>query len=167
MKNVGEFHTVRGYQILKRKINKGLSPSMEDYLEMIYRDCLVDGFARVNTLADQLNVRASSVSRTVRKLADMNYIKYRKYGIIQLTEKGKSTGKYLLNRHKTVEKFLQFVGVEQNLLVDVELIEHHLSRDALRNLEKLVAFFQANPDVVERFKIFKANFKENKRSKED
>jgi len=166
MKNVGEFRTVRGYQILKRRKSKGLSPSMEDYLEMIYRDCLRDGFARVNTLADQLNVQASSVSRIVRKLADGEYIKYRKYGVIQLTKKGKSKGKYLLNRHTTIEKFLQLIGVKQNLLQDVEMIEHHVSRNALENLEKLVAFFQANPDVVQRFEAFKASFDEGKQDRE-
>jgi len=53
-----QFHTFRGYEIIK-KDEDHLTPSMEDYLEMIYRNCQEEGYVRVNQLADQLNVKAS------------------------------------------------------------------------------------------------------------
>ena len=68
MKTNKEFHTVRGYQMLSSE-SKVLTSSMEDYLEMIYRIYLDDGYARINQLADKLNVRPSST--TVQKLYEL------------------------------------------------------------------------------------------------
>ena len=96
--NDREFHTVRGYELLKQN-KKLLTSSMEDYLEMIYRNSLSEGFMRMNTLAGLLNVRASSASKMVQKLGELGFMKYEKYGILKLTPKGESIGKYLLTRH--------------------------------------------------------------------
>jgi hypothetical protein len=51
-----EFHTVRGYQLIKQT-DRQLTSAMEDYLEMIYRNILKEGYMRINTLADMLNVK--------------------------------------------------------------------------------------------------------------
>ena len=76
-----EFHTFRGYEMIKKNKDH-LTPSMEDYLEMIYRHCQEGGYVRINQLAEKLNVKASSASKTVSKLAEMGYLDYEKYGII-------------------------------------------------------------------------------------
>lgn len=149
-----DFHTVRGYEILNKSQNS-LSPSMEDYLEMIYRHCLTEGYIRINILAKQLNVKASSASKVAQKLSGMNYIKYAKYGIIQLTEKGQNIGEFLLVRHNAVEKFLDNLGVKSNLLVETELIEHHLSMETLERIEIFNDFALVNTDVIERLHKFK------------
>lgn len=149
-----EFRTVRGYEMLK-KGSETLTPSMEDYLEMIYRICLQDGYARVNQLADVLNVQAPSVSRVIKKLSDYGYVNYHKYGIIQLTEKGESSGSYLLARHETVEQFLRNLGAGDSLFVDTELIEHHLSRNTIMLLEKLNRFYLVHPETLKQFEQFR------------
>ena len=46
-----------------------LTPSMEDYLEMIYRTCK-NRDIRMTSLAEQLNVQAPSATKTV-KLTEM------------------------------------------------------------------------------------------------
>ncbi|MDP3488481.1 MAG: metal-dependent transcriptional regulator, partial [Bacillota bacterium] len=129
MSGDNEFRTFRGYQMLKDTNNKALSPSMEDYLEMIYRESVDDGFLRVRQLAEQLNVQAPSVTRTVKKLAELGYLKYHKYGVIQLTEKGKERGLALLERHRIIEEFLGHIGVGAALLQETELIEHHIGQN--------------------------------------
>jgi Mn-dependent DtxR family transcriptional regulator len=153
MKNEQNFHTVRGYEIIK-KSRGNLTPSMEDYMEMIYRNCLTEGYIRINNLAKQLNVKASSASKVAQKLSEMAYITYEKYGIIQLTEKGTSIGEFLLTRHNTVETFLKNLGVENNVLVETELIEHHLSLDTLKKIEKFNDFMIKNPDIIKRLHHF-------------
>lgn len=149
-----EFRTVRGYEMMKQG-GKTLTPSMEDYLEMIYRIHRQDGYARVNQLADVLNVQAPSVSRVVKKLSDYGYVNYHKYGIIQLTEQGEISGSYLLARHETVEQFLRNLGAGDSLFVDTELIEHHLSRNTVMLLEKLNRFHLAYPEVLRQFEQFR------------
>ncbi len=68
---------------------------MEDYLEMIYRICRKEGYARINQLAEKLNVRPSSATRTVQRLNSLGMVDYERYGIIQLTGEGKRIGKFL------------------------------------------------------------------------
>lgn len=148
------FHTVRGYEILGKK-RAVLSPSMEDYLEMIYRHSLIDGYVRINTLAELLNVQAPSATKMVQKLGKLGLLNYEKYGIIQLTAEGEKLGRFLLERHNTIEKFLKNIGVEQKLLVNVELIEHNVTKDALRKIEILNEFFKEYPDILEKLTLFR------------
>lgn len=154
-----EFHTFRGYEIIKKN-KKHLTPSMEDYLEMIYRNCQAEGYVRINQLAEKLNVKASSASKTVSKLAEIGYLNYEKYGIIRLTTKGETMGALLLDRHETVEEFLRYIGVQDTILLETELIEHYLSMDTVKNIEILNEFFRNSPEVLKKLQHFKANYDE-------
>ena len=86
-----DFYTDRGYE---QKRQYELSPSMEDYLEMIYRLSKYEGYTRVNIIAESLNVKPASVTKMIKKLSNKNYLKYEKYGLIQLTKKGLQMGDY-------------------------------------------------------------------------
>lgn len=154
MKNNKEFYTFRGYQMMKQN-KKLLTASMEDYLEMIYRTCLKEGYERTNHLARKLNVQASSASKIVQKLAELGLINYEKYGIIQLTEKGKTIGEFLLKRHKTIETFLNKIGVKEMAFKDTEMIEHHISPETYESIELLNKFLDQNPQIIEKFHDFK------------
>ena len=76
-----------------------LSPSLEDYLEELYRFSLYNDIVRVTDISRKLNVSLPSVSKALRKLKAGQYINYQRYGIIDLTDKGKKNGK-LLSREK-------------------------------------------------------------------
>ncbi|MGB4464775.1 MAG: iron dependent repressor, metal binding and dimerization domain protein [Eubacteriales bacterium] len=154
MKTDREFYTVRGYQILDSG-NKILSSSLEDYLEMIYRICLDEGYARINQLADKLNVRPSSTTKIVQKLCELGFVEYKKYGIIQLTGAGENVGRYLLERHEIVQEFLSNLGIEDNLLRDTELIEHDLSHNALFAIYSLNKFLSDNPEVKSQYDAYR------------
>jgi DtxR family Mn-dependent transcriptional regulator len=145
------FHTVRGYELLTDDMNP-LTSAMEDYLEMIYRSCVSEGFARVNKLAELLNVQASSATKMVRKLADAGYVNYERYGIVRLTEKGTGAGSFLLDRHRTIETFLKNLGVKNNVLRQTELIEHDISTETLDKIRKLNAFLEKEPGLMEKIK---------------
>lgn len=152
-----EFHTVRGYQLLEQNRNK-LTSAMEDYLEMIYRNSIVDGYIRINQLADLLHVRAASASRMVQKLGGMGLLIYKKYGIIVLSESGKEIGAYLLSRHHTIESFLQIISCEDDILEQTELMEHDFSPRTVNNLNILISFFNINKDISDSFNEFKENY---------
>ena len=154
MYNNGEFHTVRGYEILD-KGKKLLTNSMEDYLEMIYRTSIEEGYTRINLLAEALNVQASSVTKMVQKLNKLGLIKYEKYGIIQLTDDGREIGIFLMKRHRTIEDFLRLIGLEENILLNTELIEHNVTSDALYKIEMLNSFFQNYPEVLEKYEEYR------------
>lgn len=84
MEETSKFHTVRGYQLLMQNKNL-LTSSMEDYLEMIYRNSLTEGYVRINTISELLNVAAPSATKMVQKLSKLGLLQYKKYGIILLT----------------------------------------------------------------------------------
>lgn len=160
MKDNREFHTVRGYQLLEQK--KGvLTPAMEDYLEMIYRGSLEEGYLRINKLAGVLNVQASSATKMVQKLTGLGLLNYQKYGVIILTDKGKQIGEFLLKRHYIIETFLKSIGINQNVLAETELIEHSISIHTLQTIDLLNKFLATNPEITEKFEHFKEINKDN------
>lgn len=158
MNNEREFRTVRGYQILDAE-SKALTASMEDYLEMIYRTCGEEGYARVNRLAERLNVRPSSTTKVIKKLKDLGLVNYQKYGVIKLTEKGKALGSFLLKRHEVIEEFLKILGVEETRLKDTEMMEHDVSLNTLRGLYTLNRFLRENPAVMKQYEAFRIKLK--------
>ncbi|QAT50494.1 DtxR family transcriptional regulator [Caproiciproducens sp. NJN-50] len=148
-----EFRTFRGYQLISQKEGQ-LTPAMEDYLEMIFRLCSKDGYTRVGRLSELLHVKPSSASKMMMKLAEMGYLKYDRYEIILLTEKGRSAGEYLLDRHNTVERFLLLAGSSEPL-EETELIEHSLSERTVSCLKILLDFFESDTQSRKRFAEFK------------
>ncbi|NLI61336.1 MAG: DtxR family transcriptional regulator [Clostridiales bacterium] len=132
-----------------------LTPSMEDYLEMIYRNCKKVGYVRIYQLSDALNVQAPSATRTVQRLAKVGLVKYQKYGIIQLTKEGERIGEFLLERHLLIESFLSKLGITDTLLKDTEMIEHNISMEALESIEAFNAFLEENPEILKEYEEFK------------
>ncbi|WP_010251904.1 metal-dependent transcriptional regulator [Acetivibrio cellulolyticus] len=153
MDEVSKFHTVRGYQLLEQN-KKLLTSAMEDYLEMIYRNSLVEGYMRINTLSELLNVAASSATKMVQKLSALGLLNYKKYGIILLTEDGKEVGKFLLQRHHVIESFLKSLGVCEDVLTETELIEHTVSASTLQKINTFNKFLEQNPDIFEKYEQF-------------
>lgn len=153
MEEVSKFHTVRGYQLLQQN-KKLLTPAMEDYLEMIYRNSLVEGYMRINTLSELLNVAAPSATKMVQKLNKLGLLEYKKYGIIFMTENGRELGKFLLQRHTIIEAFLMNLGVKEDALVETELIEHNISAGTLHKISIFNKFLEQNPEVIMKFEQF-------------
>ncbi len=151
--NSNEFHTVRGYQLLYQE-DKLLTSAMEDYLEMICRGVQNEGYIRINTLAESLNVKPSSATKMVQKLTELGLVDYKKYGIIFLTETGTKIGKFLLERHTIVENFLKIVGIKENLLTETELIEHNISPKTLMCIEEFIQFIDHHPEVLKLYEVF-------------
>ena len=149
------FRTVRGYQ-MQYQLEGQLTSAMEDYLEMTYRLCLKSDYARVGKLASLLHVKPSSVSKMIAKLAELGYLKYVRYEIIQLTDKGKAVGEILLERHETIERFLSLIG-SCDPLMETELIEHSLQPSTIRAVGILLEFFNVNLLTKKNFEEFKRN----------
>lgn len=126
------------------------TPSMEDYLERIYKLIEDKGYARVSDIAEALEVHPSSVTKMVQKLDKSEYLVYEKYRGLVLTAKGKKVGKRLVYRHQLLEDFMKIIGVtNENIYIDVEGIEHHLSWDAIDRIGDLVQYFQEDENRID------------------
>ena len=125
------------------------TPSMEDYLERIYKLIDEKGYARVSDIAEGLEVHPSSVTKMIQKLDKDEYLIYEKYRGLVLTSKGKKIGKRLVDRHELLEEFLGLIGVEhENIYRDVEGIEHHLSWDSITRIATLVENFKRDSSRI-------------------
>ncbi len=146
-----QFHTFRGYTLIQRE-DGNLTPSMEDYLEMIYRLSGERGYTRINDLSQALSVQPPSTTKMVQRLAKYGYLRYERYGILELTSEGRKLGNLLLKRHEMLEDFLRLLGVKGNVLHDTERIEHIISDETLECINGFVEFAKANPEWLQRYR---------------
>lgn len=132
-----DFYTFSSYIKNNKKI---FTPSMEDYIEMIYRLGLKNNHngIRVSDLSDALNIKPPSVTKMIKKLAELDICKYKKSSTVKLTKNGINIGEDLLNRHNTIELFLYKLGVEDTLLEQTEKIEHVVNLETLKCIRKFI-----------------------------
>jgi len=149
-----DFYTIRGYERLRQE-DKSVTPTMEDYLEMIYRLSKDRGFTRIGDLAGALHVQPPSASKMVQKLAEASFLNYEKYGVIELTGQGRELWEYLVKRHETIERFLRFIGATRSVLEETEKIEHNLSTETVKQIMLLVQFMEENQQWMEAFTAYK------------
>ena len=134
------FYTLKGYS---QRSDRVITESMEDYLEMICRCALEDGYVRIHQLADRLNVKPSSASKMAGNLRALDLVEFERYGLIRPSERGWRLGKYLLYRHDVLHRFFCMVNHSENELQQVEQIEHYINQNTVENLEKLLYKMEA------------------------
>lgn len=79
----------------------------ENYLKAIYK-LTENGGGNVNTnsIADELQTKAASVTDMIKKLSDKKLLKYEKYKGVTLTEKGRKVAVETVRKHRLWECFL-------------------------------------------------------------
>lgn len=128
-----------------------LSPSLEDYLEEIYRFTINNDIVRVTDISHKLNVKLPSVSKALGRLRAGGYITYQKYGLIGLTEKGRQTGRYLVERNTLLQDFLRIICADCDIAAEAEAMEHYLSKSTIASIQCLMVFMKNNPQVYQKF----------------
>lgn len=128
------FHTPTGYRDIS---GRKLTEAMEDYLEMVYR--AKEESIRIGELAAALQVRPSSATRMVQKLADGGWLTYNRYDVVRLTDEGRRVGQYLLWRHEVLMGFFCCLTGKASL-EEVEQIEHFLQPETVCALDALTEY---------------------------
>ncbi|WP_018247987.1 metal-dependent transcriptional regulator [Orenia marismortui] len=132
-----------------------LSPSLEDYLEEIYRFSKELGFVRTTDIAEKLNVSLPSVTKAVKRLNKKNYLNHEPYKNIKLTQKGKKLGAFLVRRNKTLQEFVEIIGSKSNKADEAEAMEHYLSKDTVSAITSLVEFLKKEPQLQKKLLEFR------------
>lgn len=79
----------------------------ENYLKAIFKHSRKEGGeVSTNTIADELNTKAASVTDMLRKLSDKGLINYEKYKGVTLTKAGRSIAVSIIRKHRLWEVFL-------------------------------------------------------------
>ena len=113
---------------------------MEDYLEAINILKKEKNIVRVKDLSDVLGVKKPSVSGALKVLLSSGFIMHKKYGDINLTQKGESVAKRVYQKHKTLVEFLnEVLGVDlKTASNDACKMEHAMSLVTLEKLGKFI-----------------------------
>jgi len=121
--------------------------TLEEYLEVIYLLEKKEGHAKTGDISLELGVKAPSVTEMLIKLEKEGYIVYERYKGAKLTEDGKEIAKNLIISHETILAFLEIIGVEKDQAeIDACELEHHISQDTLKKLEKFIEFIDDAPN---------------------
>ncbi len=125
---------------MARRKTKELTPALEDYLKVIYEITLNEPVARVKDIAKFLSVSLPSVTNAMKRLKELGFVNYEKYGLILLSEKGLKRAQTLARVHSVLEKFfVELVGVPQEASDTLSCrMEHFFDEDSEERTESLI-----------------------------
>ena len=121
---------------------RAVSTSAEDYLEAILRLIAKKGAARVRDIADALSVHKSTVSWTLKGLAEKGLVNYSRYEITTLTARGEEIAQDVHRRHEVIGRFLtELLGInDEAAQANACRMEHIVDAEVLERLSLLVDF---------------------------
>ncbi|MFE3846982.1 metal-dependent transcriptional regulator [Flavobacterium sp. LB3P45] len=118
--------------------------SEENYLKTIYHLTIIsDSEVSTNAIAEKMETKASSVTDMLKKLAEKDFVNYKKYQGVSLTEKGKLSAKMIVRKHRLWEVFLvEKLNFSWDEVHDIaEQLEHIKSEKLINKLDD----FLGNP----------------------
>lgn len=115
---------------------KQISPSLEDYLEVILKLANGDGGVRTTDIAQELGVSKASVNQAVGLLSERGLVNQERYGPIYLTDNGEIRARAIYKRHQSIKAFLvSILGVDERVAEeDACNIEHVISKETMARL---------------------------------
>jgi DtxR family Mn-dependent transcriptional regulator len=125
-----------------------LSFSEENHLKSIFHlSTDIELEVSTNSIADNLNTKASSVTEMLKKLGEKNLIVYKKYHGAQLTEMGRKTALNIIRKHRLWEVFLvDKLNFKWDEVHDIaEQLEHIQSEKLTNELDKFLNFPTKDP----------------------
>jgi DtxR family Mn-dependent transcriptional regulator len=128
-----------------------LTKSREDYLEAICEICEEEKVARVKDIASNMAVSLASVNYALKALKSEGLIKHKRYGYIELTEKGNKIGQAIYRKHKLIRSFLiNVLNVDENIAdKDACGIEHVVSEETCNKMNS----YLKSKEVLENYDI--------------
>jgi DtxR family Mn-dependent transcriptional regulator len=123
------------------------SQSEEDYLKAVYHLQKENGSVSTNSIASYLDMKPSSVSDMLKKLAEKKYINYLKYKGSSLTNKGKLVALRIIRKHRLWETFLvEKLGFGWGQVHSIaEQLEHINSEELIDKLDEFLLFPKYDP----------------------
>ena len=82
-----------------------LTPTMENYMEIIFLLLKYNDAARVTDIANKMDVTMSTVTSALKRLRARKMIEYSTYGTVSLTSRGYEIAKKIYRRHEVLSEF--------------------------------------------------------------
>lgn len=113
-----------------------MTPSLQDYIEVIFLLAEENGQVRLTDIASRLNNTKASASQAVAVLKSMEMVEQVRYGPITLTRAGKEYALQIRHKHQLLKEFLiNILGVSPKTAEeDACLMEHTVSEETLNQI---------------------------------
>lgn len=127
---------------------RSLTPSLENYLKIIFHEELESGSAHASAIADAAGVSRATVTSTLKALRSMGLVEYTAYSPIKLTEEGRRIGRDLMHRHIVFREFFQHVLQFDEAQADAIAGEvgSSMPRHVVRRCGRFVLYMQKKKD---------------------
>jgi len=106
-----------------------VSPTVEEYLEVIYRLEEKKGSAKTSDLAKELNVALGTITNTIESMEKQKLVTHKPYRGVKLSAKGQKIAVDVVRRHRLSER----------LLTDILRLDWSKAHDAACKLEHAIA----------------------------
>ncbi len=118
--------------------NTLLSRAHEDYLRVIYN--LEDrfGVAQTSAIAGVLDLAPASVSRMVKRLAELGLVEHAPHRGVRLTDSGRQAALQVLRHHRIIEAYLhEKLGYEWDSVdAEADRLEHAVSDELVETMAR-------------------------------
>jgi len=124
---------------------KKLSPVLENYVEIIFKEEAREGAARAKSIAEIAGVSRCTVTSTLKTLKSLGLVEYEPYSFIHLTEEGRRIGRDLMHRHAIFREFFLHVLHLDEAQADAVAceMEHVTPPEVIRRLGQFVLFMRS------------------------
>ncbi|MFB6248382.1 MAG: metal-dependent transcriptional regulator [Salinibacter sp.] len=125
------------------------SPSIEDYLKVVYKLEEREGSPPVSTgdVARSMEVSPASASNMIKRLDDLGFLTYEAYEGATLTTPGRTVALEVLRHHRLLELYLKEVmGFSwDEIHEEAEILEHHISERFESRIEEMLGHPSRDP----------------------
>jgi DtxR family Mn-dependent transcriptional regulator len=122
--------------------------SEENYLKAIFHlELKFPAGVSTNSLAEEMETKASSVTDMIKKLSEKKLVNYKKYQGFKLSAIGKETAVSVIRKHRLWEFFLvEKLNFSWDEVHEVaEQLEHIKSEKLIRELDRFLGFPKRDP----------------------
>lgn len=117
-----------------------LHESAEMYLETIYRLHLRNGSVRAVDIAQEMGYSKPTISEWMGKLRAAGYVQPAHGSAIELTDEGTRAAEKIFDRHVTLTKIFEHIGVQPDVAqADACRVEHYISDETFNCLRAYFA----------------------------
>lgn len=122
-----------------------LSESEEEYLEEIYTLKESKEKPSISRISEAMGVSKASASEMVKRLGEKKLLMHKKYGEIELTEKGLGIARGIKRKHRLLESLLNFLG-KKDVHDEACRLEHGISEESTDAICRLLGAPDRCPD---------------------
>ncbi len=121
-----------------------MTPAFEDYIKTVFYIQRENGKEKrsvtTSSIAERLNIKDSSVTAMIKKLAKHKLIEYRPHRGVRLTKYGNESALKIIRKHRLIEIFLSenLSYAPDEVHIEADKLEHYISDDLMKSIENIV-----------------------------